>query len=99
MPLLLLHRGQKITPTPLSKEEAGGTSEPQGSPALPPQKARVCYLDLDDGWKPGPQKVGTFRKLLPDQEAAEAGLEPDDEAHVGLPELLAVIGSGDRGDS
>lgn len=43
--------------------------------------------------------MGMFSKLLPDQEATEAGLEPDDEAHVGLPELLAVIGSGDLGDS
>lgn len=66
---------------------------------MPPQKGRVRYLDLDNCWKPGPQKVGMFRKLLPDQEAAEAGLEPDDEAHVGLPELLAVMGSGDLGDS
>ena len=43
---------------------------------------------------------GEFEPAIPlIQEAAEAGLEPDDEAHVGLPELLAVIGSGDRGDS
>lgn len=60
--------------------------------------ARACYLDFDDCWEPAPQKVGTFSKLLPNQEAAEAGLEPDNEAHIGLPELLAVVGSGDLGD-
>lgn len=39
-----------------------------------------------------------LRKLLPDQEAAQAGLELDDKANIGLPELLAVVGSGDLGD-
>lgn len=37
-------------------------------------------------------------KLLPNQEATEAGLELDDKADVGLPELLAVMGSSDLGD-
>lgn len=43
--------------------------------------------------------MGMLSKRLPNQEATEAGLELDDEANIGLPELLAVVGSGDLGDS
>lgn len=83
----------------LSKSKQEGHPEAQLCPALTASKARAHYLDLDDRRQPGPQKVRALRKLLPDQEAAQAGLELDDKADVGLPELLAVVGSGDLGDS
>jgi hypothetical protein len=38
-------------------------------------------------------------KLLPNQEATEAGLKLDDKANIGLPELSAVMGSSDFCDS
>lgn len=61
-------------------------------------ESQSCHLDLDDCWEPSPQKVRLLSKLPADKEASEAGLEPDDEAHVSLPELLTVMGSRDLGD-
>lgn len=61
-------------------------------------KHQGCYLDLDDGWEQGPEGMGRLSKLLANKEATKAGLELDDQANVGLPEQLAVVGSGDLGD-
>lgn len=61
-------------------------------------KSQGCYLDLDDSREQGPEDAGRLRKLLANKEATEAGLELDDKADVGLPEQLAVMGSGDLGD-
>lgn len=61
-------------------------------------ESQGCHLDLDDGWKQGSEKVGVLSKLLANKEATEMGLEPDDKANVGLPEQLAAMGSGDRGN-
>lgn len=64
----------------------------------PPKTAGAGHLDPDDGREPGPQEAGARGEPLPSQDASEPGLEPDDEAHAGRPELLAVMGSGDRAD-
>lgn len=61
-------------------------------------KCQGCYLDLDDSWEQGPEDMGRLSKLLANKEATKAGLEPDDKANIGLPEQLAVMGSGDLGD-
>lgn len=62
------------------------------------EKSQSCHLNLNDGWKQGPEEVGTLSKLLSDKEATEASLKLDDKANIGLPEQLAVMDRGDLGD-
>ena len=66
--------------------------------SLPLSITPPVSLDLDDGWKQGPEDVGRLSKLLANKEATKAGLELDDKANIGLPEQLAVMGSSDLGD-